>query len=117
MYLIRLWIRIYCSCSHPPMQDFASLEPLPNSPLSRPRCVNRHGRNGLLFLSYAYERAVEKNGRQILMGDQMKFLKYAALIALAVLPFVLVKKRKLELSNSGREVDSDEIFDLDLKAD
>ena len=50
------------------------------------------------------------------MGDQMKFLKYAALIALAVLPLVLVKK-KGDLSIPGREVDSDEIFDLDLKTD
>ena len=50
------------------------------------------------------------------MGDQMKFLKYAALIALAVLPFVLVKK-KGEISIPGREVDSDEIFDLDLKSE
>jgi hypothetical protein len=49
-------------------------------------------------------------------GDQMKFLKYAALIALAVLPFVLVKK-KGGISIPGREVDSDEIFDLDLKSE
>jgi len=52
-----------------------------------------------------------------LTGDQMKFLKYAALVALAVIPFVLVKKRKDELSEPGREVDSDEIFDLDLKGE
>ena len=53
---------------------------------------------------------------QIPTGDQMKYLKYAALIALAVLPFVLVRK-KGEISIPGREVDSEEIFDLDLKAD
>jgi hypothetical protein len=51
------------------------------------------------------------------MGDQMKFLKYATLVALAVLPFLLVKKQKGEPSNPGREVDSDEIFDLELKPD
>ena len=47
----------------------------------------------------------------------MKFLKYAALVALAVIPLVLVKKRKDELSEPGREVDSDEIFDLDLNGE
>jgi len=49
-------------------------------------------------------------------GDQMKFLKYAALVALAVLPFMLVKKKQ-EVPQPGREVDSDEIFDPELEND
>ena len=44
----------------------------------------------------------------------MKFWKYAALVALAVIPLVLVKKHSEEMSMTGREVDSDEIFDMDL---
>ena len=50
-------------------------------------------------------------------GDEMKFLKYAALVALAVLPFMLVKKKKAVVPEPGRQVDSDEIFDFDLKTD
>jgi len=63
------------------------------------------------------ERTDSKNKWPIIMaGDEMKFLKYAALVALAVLPFMLVKKKKELVPNPGREVDSDEIFDFDLKA-
>jgi hypothetical protein len=44
----------------------------------------------------------------------MKFFKYAAWVALAMLPLMLLKRKGHELSTSGREVETDEIFDLDL---
>ena len=51
-----------------------------------------------------------------MMGDQMKFLKYAALVVLAVLPFMLVKKKQ-EVTQPGLEVESDDIFDPELEND
>jgi hypothetical protein len=47
----------------------------------------------------------------------MKFWKYAAFLALAVIPFILLKKNRQEESNEGREVDSDEIFSMDLRTE
>ena len=50
-------------------------------------------------------------------GDQMKFLKFATIVALAMLPLILIKKKSQEVSQPGREVDSDEIFDAELTND
>ena len=44
----------------------------------------------------------------------MNLLKAAAVLSIIALPFLLPKKGEAELSNEGREVDSDEIFDLEL---
>jgi len=46
----------------------------------------------------------------------MKFLKIAALFALASLPLLLVRKEKEE-PKPVREVDSDHIFDEELSLD
>jgi hypothetical protein len=50
------------------------------------------------------------------MGDPMKFLKIAALVALASLPLLLVRRDKEE-RKQAREVDSDHIFDEELSLD
>jgi hypothetical protein len=44
----------------------------------------------------------------------MNFIKYAAWVALAMVPLMLLKKKVDVLSQDGREVDSDEIFELEL---
>lgn len=45
----------------------------------------------------------------------MGFLKFVAVAALAVVPFIFVKEeRDDEVSPEGRIVDSDEIFELEL---
>jgi hypothetical protein len=47
----------------------------------------------------------------------MKFLKIAALFALASLPLLLVKKERTEGQGLLGELDSDSIFDQELSAD
>jgi hypothetical protein len=45
----------------------------------------------------------------------MNLIKYATLIALAAVPLLLMGKKSEDLSQDGREVESEEIFDLELR--
>ncbi len=47
----------------------------------------------------------------------MKFLKFAALFALAAIPLLILKKEKTPESKPAAEVDSDHIFDSELSTD
>jgi|GEM_PF-3843776 hypothetical protein len=47
----------------------------------------------------------------------MKFLKIAALFALASLPLLLARKGSGDNQEPAREVDSDSIFDQELSTD
>jgi len=44
----------------------------------------------------------------------MNILKAAAVFAIVALPFLLTKKERGDISQEGREVETDEIFDLEL---
>jgi hypothetical protein len=49
----------------------------------------------------------------------MKLLKYATLLAIAAVPLLLIQKKTApkDETSAGATVDTDKIFDYDLKAD
>lgn len=78
--------------------------------ISRFPCAHGHGNRPPL--STILEGKPTERTR---MGDHMGFLKFVAVAALAVVPFIFVKEeRDDEVSPEGRIVDSDEIFELEL---
>jgi len=52
-------------------------------------------------------------------GKTMKLLKYATLLAIAAVPLLLIQKKTApkDETSAGATVDTDKIFDYDLKAD